>query len=264
MDKLQVKRALDELAEAAVPEDIEVWPGVRARVEGGRAGAWVAKIEQVGRRLGGRNPIIQGGHAGPPLRLGRLGWAGLAVTGLLVLAATAYAAAPVINKLLMMDEQFRNSEAERLGQSLDLSQTLGDVTATVQWAYADGQRVLVGYALKTADGRRFDPAGATVTDSSGVGLHSTGGYGVVGHSDVLGVSLPPGESANVVLFDSPASAGQAASLKLHLSLMAAEYMPPSEATPEIHGNTAQAQPAIRLATAGPFEFDFEVPVVRAK
>ena len=47
--------------------------------------------------------------------------------------------------------------------------------------------------------------------------------------------------------------------------MAAEYAPPSEATPVMtNGNTAQGQPAIRVAAAGPFEFDFEVPVVRVK
>jgi hypothetical protein len=87
---------------------------------------------------------------------------------------------------------------------------------------------------------------------------------MVGHSDILGVSLPPGESSNVVIFDSPAAAGQASALKLHLSLTTAEYAPPSEATPVIEGNTVQAQPAILLARVGPFEFDFEVPVVRAK
>ena len=87
---------------------------------------------------------------------------------------------------------------------------------------------------------------------------------MVGHSEILGVSLPPGESTNVAIFDSPADAGHVPSLKLHLSLTAAEYAPPSAATPVVEGNTAQAQPAILLATAGPFEFDFVVPVVQAK
>jgi len=239
MDKLQVKRALDGLAEAGLPQSVDIWPRVQARVA--RAGRGTRTLPNL-----------------------RWGWAGLALVGLLLLGATAYAASPVINKLLTMDDQFKTEDAERLGKTLDLSQTLGDVTATVQWAYADGKRVLVGYTLKTADGRRFDPAGATLTESDGTLLRTTGGYGVVGHSDILGVGLPPGEIANIAIFDSPAGTAHATALKLHLSLSAAEYAPPSDATPVVTGNTAQAQVAVLLATAGPFEFDFAVPVVQAK
>ena len=239
MDKQQMKHTLDELAAAGLPQAVDLWPAVQARAtHAGRGARSVPRL--------------------------RWGWAGLALAGLLLLGATAYAASPVISRLLTMDDQFKTEDAERLGQALDLSQTLGDVTATVQWAYADGTRVLVGYTLRTADGRRFDPGGATLTDSHGADLHATGGYGVVGHSDVLGVSLPPGENTNIAIFDSPAGAVRAAALKLHLSLSAAEYAPPPDATPVVNGNTAQAQPAILLATAGPFEFDFEVPVVQAK
>src|SRR5258708_39088627 len=99
-------------------------------------------------------------------------------------------------------------------------------------------------------------------------MRSTGSYGVTGHSDILGVSVPPGESTSIATFDSPAGGlmAKASSLKLHLSLTAAEDAPPGDATPVVvvNGNNTQAQglPAILLATAGPFEFDFEVPVVR--
>ena len=247
MDKQQIKHDLEALAKAGVPDGVDVWSGVRARVA--RSGHAVSGHINVGRRL----------------RRGGLGWAALVLAGLLALGATAYAASPVISKLLAMDDQLKTVDAERLGKTLDLSQTLGDVSATVQWAYADGKRVLVGYTLKTADGRRFDPAGATLTDSSGAVLHTHGGYGVVGHSDILDVTLPPGEIATIAVFESPAGAAQAGMLKLHLSLSAAEYAPPSDATPVVvNGNSAQAQPAVLLANAGPFEFDFEVPVVQAK
>jgi hypothetical protein len=74
------------------------------------------------------------------------------------------------------------------------------------------------------------------------------------------------ESTNVVIFDSRATAaGQHQSLKLHFSLPAAEYeLPMAGAPPVVVGNTLQAQPAILLASSGPFEFDFEVPVTRSK
>jgi len=119
-----------------------------------------------------------------------------------------------------------------------------------------------------ACGLRFDPGGATLSDSTGATLHNTGGYGVTGHSDILGVSLPPGDSTHIATFDSPAGVSQAAVLNLHLSLTTAEHAPPSDATPVavVNGNntTAGAQVAVLLATAGPCEFDFEVPMVRAK
>jgi hypothetical protein len=240
MNKLQIRHALVELAEQEAPAGLDLWPRVKAHAGhgGGRSG-WTRWSP----------------HS-------RAGWAGLALAGLLVLSATAYAASPVISRLLTMDEQFRDADAQRLGQSLDLSQTIGDVTVTAQWAYADDQRVLIGYTIKTADGRRFDPAGVSVTDATGAALHTTGGYGVVGHSDLLGVSLPPGESTNVAIFDSPAkAAGQPPSLKLHLTVYAAEYWLPTEApTPVVAGNIAQAQPVTVLATSGPFELDFEVLV----
>ena len=239
MDKLQMKRALDDLAQAGLPGEVELWPRVQARAKrSGRGAASTARL--------------------------RWGWAGLALAGLLLLGATAYAASPVISRLLTMDDQLKTEDAERLGRPLNLSQTLGDVTASVQWAYADRQRVLVAYTLQTADGRRFDPGGATLTTREGAVLHTTGGYGVAGHSDVLGVTLPPGANANIAIFDSPAGAAPGTALKLRLSLTAAEYAPPSAATPVVDGNTAQAQPAVLLATAGPFEFEFEVPVVQAK
>ena len=67
MDKLHLKRTLTELAETGVPDGVDVWPRVQARVAPRPPDAW------------------------PWLRL-RAGWAGLALAGLLLLGATAYAA----------------------------------------------------------------------------------------------------------------------------------------------------------------------------
>ena len=239
----QLKHTLAELAEAGVAARVNLWPRVRARASARRPGfalpAWMPR--------------------------GQRRWAGLAVAALLLVGATAYAAAPVISRLLTMDDQLRTLDAEHAGRALNLSQTQGDVTVLVQWAYADAHRVLVGYTIKTADGRRFDPAGATLTDGRGTVLTSNSGYGVTGHSDILGVSLPPGETTEVVVFNRPTLTGeQPAALKLHFSVNAANYgLPTESATPVVVGNTAQAQPAILIATAGPFEFDFEVPIATA-
>ncbi len=240
----QLKHTLEELAEEGVAARVDLWPRVQAR----------ASV---------RRPDYALPHWVPR---GRVRWEGLAVAALLLVGATAYAAAPVISRLLAMDDQLRTLDAEHVGRALNLSQTRGDVTVLVQWVYADAHRVLVGYTIKTADGRRFDPAGATLTDGQGTVLTSSGGYGVTGHSDILGVSLPPGEATEVVVFDSPAPTGTPpGALKLHFSVTAADYALPTEsATPVVVGNTAQAQPAILLATAGPFEFDFEVPVTATR
>jgi hypothetical protein len=244
--KLRVNQALDDVTEQAVSAGVDLWPRIEARAQ--------ALPTRARRRW---------------LPASRSAWAGLALAALLLAGATAYAGAPVLNRLLTMDDQFRTEDAQRLGRTLNLSQTLGDVSVTVQWAYADRQRVLVGYTIASADGRRFDPGEASLSDARGNALHSTGGYGVTGHSDLLGVSLPPGQSANVAIYDSPAGLGaQTQSLSLQFHLTTVEYWLPT-ASPTLGAGsgqaqttTAEAQVAVRLAAAGPFSFEFEVPVVQ--
>src|SRR5262249_41562525 len=137
-NKLQVKQALDDIAEQAVPGGVDLWPRIEAQAKA------LAAMPEASPPAPARPGRLRGRRAAG---------AGLALAALLVAGATAYAGGPVLNRLLTMDDQFRTEDAQRLGRTLNLSQTLGDVTMSVQWAYADRQRVLVGYTIACADGR---------------------------------------------------------------------------------------------------------------
>ncbi len=241
MNKQQFKHALHELAVRAVPSSLDLWPTILARVN---------------RQL----------HGTPWTRLfpnSRFGWVGLTFAVLLFLSATVYAAAPVISRLLQMDEQLKGADSASLGQSLDLSQTIGNVAVTVQWAYADTDRILIGYAIKSSDGRRFDPYSEALTDAAGMAFRASTGYGVTGQSDVLGVTLPPGEGTFIRVFENKVTT-EAKPLSLRLTLYVQELILPS--TPDAHSldsGVVQVQPLNAATVIGPFTFDFTIPVVSA-
>ncbi len=211
-----------------------------------------------------------------------LTWTGVLLAAALVIGATAYASSPVIYRLLTMDDSLKNFDPATEGQPLDLTQTLGPLTVNLQWAYADADRVMLGYTVQSSDGRRFDPYGVLV-DPTGAISEAQGGYGVTGQSDILQVNLPPGEGSYVETF--PACTGEAAipnekgslrcypipadsingTLALHFTVQAYEQIIPTAApvTPEASApisTSAEAQPATVGEQVGPFTFDFTTPV----
>jgi len=160
MDKETLKQSFDNIAAQGVKPNRDVWPRVRSQVQAGAAhSAWWVRLTPAA----------------------RLGWALVLLVGILSIGMTVYAAAPVIGRLFIMDDQLKNQDYSKLGQHYELSQTQGDVTVTLQWAYADASRVLVGYAVRTADGRRFDTA-STLSDDRGAVYTSNGlrRHGTVG------------------------------------------------------------------------------------
>jgi hypothetical protein len=144
------------------------------------------------------------------------------------------------------------------------------VTVTLEWAYADANRVVVGFTVVGPDGQRYDSRCVTLTDAAGIIFPGSMGMGVTGQSDILQVSLPPGEGAYVYSFD--ASAVESAPKKLDMRLMveAEEFVlfpagpdplptpddPPVE-TP--NSMVVEVQPVYQEgAIVGPFTFDFSV------
>ena len=242
MNKQLFQQTLHELAAQAVPTDLDLWPAIRERLaHRSHRTLWARLIPAT-----------------------RLGWLGLALAVLFVFSITAYAVAPVISRLLQMDEQLKHADPARLGQPLDLSQTIDNVTITVQWAYADADRVLVGYTVRSSDGRRFDPYGETLTDATGITFQGQGGYGVTGQSDILQVTLPPGEGTFIRVFDNISKLStMPRTLKVHFTVYAQELVLPStQAIPSTtEAGAAQAQPISGGTIIGPFTFDFNIPVV---
>jgi len=221
----------------------------------------------------------------------RLVWIGVALLAIFAAGAGVYAAAPVITRLLGMDERVKDSGSSPPGYPLDLSQTAGPVTVTVEWAYADPDRILVGYILRSSDGRRYEPS-AVLTGPDGAVYGSQGEYEAAGQSDLLQLTLPAGEGSYIGAFPQCLPDGQAPdeksaphcypirenavtsyggpqTLRLHLTIHASELIQsPSSTTPPASGDSpsqpqtqsAGAQPVTPRPAIGPFTFDFNLPL----
>jgi hypothetical protein len=174
----------------------------------------------------------------------------------------------VVLRLLLLDQHLQGVAPSQVGQPLNLNQSLPGATVTVEWAYADAERILVGYSVVGDNGRRFDPGEAALTLADGTVLKSYGGYGVTGQSDILGVDLPPGEGSFMHTFANPDLG--AGPLKLRLTLYLSEFnMLPTRSTeagtPDASGQAVVSVTAMAVAVApgevvGPYTFDFSVPV----
>jgi len=193
---------------------------------------------------------------------------------LLAVSTTAYARGPVYESLIRLFAPEAPAAVPRAGQgqALGLSRTIDGVTLALDWAYADPERVLVAYSVRSADGRRYDGRFASLADSAGTSLPFIRGYGVTGSSDLLDVSLPAGEGAYVLECDArglAARPGDTLSLRLE---MLAEELPGGQAAPAPDAAdqpaTGRASGSASVALAplpagarvGPFAFAWSMPV----
>ncbi|MCL6431923.1 MAG: DUF4179 domain-containing protein [Anaerolineae bacterium] len=227
----QFRQALHELAERAVPASPDLWPRVQKRVAG--------------------RPIRAGWAGSPPVA--RLGWVALTAAVLLVFGTAAYSAAPTILRLLQQDMRTQAADVARLAKPLHLSQAAGGVTVTLEWAYADAERVLVAYTVHSADGRQFDLRDYSLTETTGPVLAWQGTYG-------------DGEGQWVAVFDSlPGGVALPAALNLRFTARAQEVVLPSQSSagPATEGgsNAVQLEPVPAGQIVGPFAFEFSVPLV---
>ncbi len=248
MTSQQVAHALETLEERRVPPGLDLWPRVRASA---------AAHQRVG--------------PSRTARAVRVGSLALAAVLLFAFGATAYAKGPVYESLIRLFEPRATSPVEpaEQGVPLDVSQTVANVTVSVEWAYADAGRILVAYTVRSADGRRYSPQQVSLAGAGGAQVPQASGYGVTGASDMLDVALPAGEGAYVGEFAAPdlgAAPGEA--LALHLEMRAEELLLPATDTAS-SGEPAAGpsgpgsvllDPLPNGESVGPFLLAFSVPV----
>ncbi|MFN4294609.1 MAG: DUF4179 domain-containing protein [Thermoflexales bacterium] len=235
MKKQELRETLHEIATQAVPSNCDMWPALRERL-----------TAQPHRR---QRPQL--------FPATRFGWLGVALAILFVFGATAYAGVPWLNRLFERDERLQHVDLS-LSQTLNLTRTIENITVTVEWAYANADQVLVGYTLRSSDGRRFDPYHETLIDKAGIALSHQGTYGVTGQSDVLQVTLPAGKGTYVAIFDNSSASPV---LDLQFEVHAQELVLPATEMPAPTGETAEIAPVPVGRIIGPFIFDFSVTVV---
>jgi len=250
MKEQRITPILHELAEQEVPDSLDLWPAIQAR-------------------LRPQQPVSRWARIRPA---SRLAWALMALGLFLVLGAAAYAVAPVLTRLLQMDPSLQDVEQAGLFQELNLSQNVGGLTVTLQRAYADANRIVVAYTVSSPAGQRYDPGDVTLTDATGTVFPGMAGIGVTGKSDLLQVELPPGTGSYVTSFDAAAVQGAPAELRLRLTLKLEEIVLPTpvpNAPPTADSRPAEPPPSIvvtlepmpRGTLVGPFTFDFSVPFI---
>jgi hypothetical protein len=245
MKEPQVTQILQELAEQEVPASLDLWPAIQARLQPQRHPSWWTRI----------------------VPATRLGWAFLALALFLALGAAAYAVAPILSRVSQMEAGLQHIEQSKLGQELNLSQTLNGITVTLQWVYADANRLVVGFMVNGPEdlpgNHALSPARVTLTDAAGTVFPGLVGYGVTGQSDILKVSLPSGEGAYLLTFDAAPIEGEPAELDLQLVMEVETYVVPTPvpSTPDVYEDMGPLEPVVPMATAGPFTFDFSVPFI---
>jgi len=249
-----LQEALDRIARSRVREDVDLWPALQARL-------FTTPARRI--RFGGR-------------RAWAWGLAGLALV--LALAGMAWArylweAFPFIGPL------------ERAGKARPLaqSQRQDGITVTLERAYVDANRVLIGYRVRglpeSADTVWLPEF--TLEDTAGHPLPPLIRTSLAGASEGSGLPLLPGEMAGVIEFDPwalpdwPARLPETLALRMQVTLRAlptvasapgllrVEIAP--EAGPAGGASETSALPPPALPTpraVHTFQFDVTVPVVR--
>ena len=143
MKEQRVKQILHEIAGQQVPQSVDLWPAIRVRLQPPRRRSRWARL----------------------MPTTRLGWAFLALALCLLIGTGAWAVGSAVDRLFQVAPGLNHVGQAGLSQELDLSQTLDGVTVTLERAYADANRVVVGYTVSSADGQRYDPRSVTLTAS---------------------------------------------------------------------------------------------------
>jgi len=179
-----------------------------------------------------------------PRRLGVLPVV-LALLVIVAIPVAAYQSISMIQRVLNTDGGMRHVVANKLGQTLNLSQTIAGYTVTLQWAYADTNRVVVAYAVQQPDGQPLERrvlSDSSLSDDAGHTLTFLGG--------------PENEAggAYVESFDAAGVASRDGQLRLHLAIplftaLRQRDIANLQATPVVVPHTDSRQ----------FVFDFTVP-----
>jgi hypothetical protein len=220
MNEVQIVESLHELAGQAVPDDLDLWPAIRARV-----------APRHRSRLAHLRPTT------------RPGWFFLALALCLALGASAWAVSPIVDRLFRVDPGLNHVGQAGLGQDLALSQAVDGVIVTLERGYADANRIAIGLTVHGSYLLGYDLAQVTLSDRHGRIFPLNMGMGVKGQSDILQLELPPGAGAHVLSFDASARQGAPSTLDLHLVV-----------------EVARSPMPLSRHVIGPFIFDFSLPL----
>jgi hypothetical protein len=190
-----------------------------------------------------RRPNAAGMRAAPR-RLGRsrLTVAVALVVGLVLAAATAYAGITLLQAVTASDPGAAAVYQQNLGEALNLSQTRGGVTLTLERAYADVNRVMITYQVRPAGTKSIFDGFATSTGQPAV--TDSRGQVLAGYDAFFQTDPQTNESVGIVVYDAEIAVKNVQELSLRVSV------------PGLRMRDRSGEPT----TVGPFAFTFAVPV----
>ena len=261
MKEKRVTQTLQRIAREEVPDRVDLWPAIEARLQ--------------------PRPRWRWGRLAPHTRLG---WAALSLALILAFGAVAYAVSPGVARLFEQEPGLDDVAQADLVQEFDLSQTVDGITVVLERAYADANRIVVGFTLQTPGEQRYEARQLALVDATGHVFPRTVGYGAAGQSDLYKISLPPGEGAYVFSFDAATLSDTPQALDLRLVMELEELVVPSDVAgepteevlslhtaphpppPEGAGlvGSVELEPLAAGAVVGPFTFGFRLPLIAGR
>ena len=145
METPAVAQVLNELAEEGIPEDADVWPDIKIKVQAPKKTHRWLKIVP----------------AGWPKRTV------LVLLLLLVFSTIAYAATGLTNDLIQQDSGMRYVGQAGLLQEINLNQSVDDVVVNLQQVFADANRVVVSFVVSGRFYLRYGTHDVTMKDQFG-------------------------------------------------------------------------------------------------
>jgi hypothetical protein len=225
--------ALRTIVAEDLQDNTDLWPEVRSRVG----------IKTSERR---------------PLRLTHPGWAVVIFLSILAFGMAAYAAVTsFLDRAVELDPSGSRYLVENgLVEKLGLSQTVSDVTATLEWAYADANRIMIAYTISHPSDRETTATTLRLEDGT-ILPRLMGGYGYVGD----------GLMSQVENFDAGNMQASPDSLQLRFHLEVSTFDLPDETPspvpatvdPETGVSNVILEPMERAAPATMLDFKFSLP-----
>lgn len=243
MKKEKISQTMNIIAEETVPANLDLWPQIQSKLQPPHDRPfWLGLI--------------------PTTPLGR----GIAAAMLVLLfGGVAYAVGPLVSQLFQAEAGLKHVQETDLVQPLNLSQTIDGVTFVLDQAYADGNRVVLGYTVISPEDQQYAPQRETLMDLSGVVLPPMLGYG-------------DGAGHYIRSFDASPVQATSHRLDLRLVIYAEEFTLPPEAVELLKafsqpdGSVAEIPdslieklpPKPKGKTVGPFTFSFSIPFLPSR
>lgn len=160
-----------------------------------------------------------------------------------VVGSTYASVLPILTRILNIEPGTRQVLQTNLYQNIHQSQTLQGFTLTLEKAYADSNRVIVGYTITSPPGHQYAPmlTNALITTAEGLSLPPLGTLGTFDKN--LGATAAPFDASGIV--------GSPKVLHLHFTIGGFYVDERNVITKD--GNDAS------FTLKGPLAFDFIVP-----